>query len=81
VQVKGNGQFASQTGRIIKKGRLAWVTTEIFGIGFIASAPGGVLEVLRDGVHEHRSDRLLFAGVGDVDFPIVKKVRFGIYPN
>lgn len=65
VQIKGNGIFSTKSGGVAKKGRLKWISSEIFEISFIQ----------KDGV---QSTLELF--IGDIDFTIVKKVRIATYP-
>jgi len=65
VQLKGDGAFKTKSGNVPKKGRLAWVSSAIIEISFIQlDGPITTLE----------------AFIGDIDFPIVKKIRFAVYP-
>ncbi len=65
IEIKGNGSFESKSGVVAKKGRLKWISSEIFEISFIQL----------DGIQE-----TLDLFIGPIDYPIVKKVRVAIYP-
>ena len=65
VQIKGDGKFSPKSGIAPKKGRLKWFSSEIYELS----------EIQMNGLQETLDKTL-----GNIDYPIVKKIRMGLYP-